>query len=371
MQNFDVVVVGGGPAGAASALKCSQLGLNTLLIEKGPPDRHKPCGGVIPTVCIDILDDLGLNIPTDIMCSPPTLGVFYVPPSGREDGGHVKNYSLLNVNRDRFDGWLRKAAESSGVRVLHEAEFVNLERNGGINVYVFIRAEGHVIKLSPRYLIGADGAFSAVRKQLYPNTKGENLTVLQECWLTQADFGECFYAFFKGNVTPTYGYVIPKDGLLIVGTGTPRGHHTPTSIYLSRFKGWLRREFAFNAVSLEKTEAAAIPYSSPMCGEGNIILVGDAAGFCNPFSGEGIRLAIKSGIAAGEAVRQAEHSHEALSSSYTPRVKSLTKFICKMHEFAVSLTDDGREDFIRSELARISLTLEPDLASWSSAHKCK
>lgn len=369
MQNFDVVVVGGGPSGAASALKCSQLGFNTLLVEKGKSDRHKPCGGVIPTICINILGDLGLKIPTDVMCSPPTVGLFYVPPSGRRNGGHVKNYSLLNVNRDRFDGWLRKAAEVSGARILHEAEFVNLERNGGINVS--IRTEGRVIKFSTRYLIGADGTFSVVRKQLYPNAGGEALTVLQECWLAEGDFGECFYAFFKGDITPTYGYVIPKDGLLIVGTGAPKGHHTPVSMYIRRFKEWLCREFAFNSISLERVEAAAIPYSSPICGEGNVILVGDAAGFCNPFSGEGIRLAIKSGIVAGEAVQQAERSHEALSSLYIPRVKSLTKFIRRTHEFAMGLTDDGREDFIRSELARISPTLESDLTSWGRAHKCE
>jgi flavin-dependent dehydrogenase len=360
MQSFDVIVVGGGPAGAASALKCSQLGFNTLLVEKGPPDRHKPCGGVIPTICADILCDLGLKIPSGIMCSPPMVGLFYVPPSGRKNGGYVKNYSLLNMNRDRFDGWLRKAAESSGAQILYEAEFVNLERNGSINVYVFTRAEGCVIKLSTRYLIGADGTFSAVRKQLYPNAGREALTVLQECWLAEGDLGEYFYSFLKGDITPTYGYVIPKDRLLIVGTGALKGHR-PAVVYISRFREWLRREFAFNPISLERSETAAIPYSPPTCGKENVILVGDAAGFCNPFTGEGIRHAIKSGIAAGEAVQQAEHSHEALASLYAPRVKSLTKFICTTREFAMSLTDDGRENFIRSELARISLTLEPRL----------
>ncbi|GEM_PF-1557575 len=106
MQYFDVVVVGGGPAGAVSALKCSQLGFDTLLVEWGAPDRHKPCGGILPPLCIDILDDLGLEIPTSTICAPPTIGLFYVPPSGRRNSGYVRNYQLLNMNRDRFDEWL-------------------------------------------------------------------------------------------------------------------------------------------------------------------------------------------------------------------------------------------------------------------------
>ncbi len=357
MQSFDVIVVGGGPAGATSALKCSQLGFNTLLVEKGAPDRHKPCGGVLPTICIDILNELGLKIPVDVMCSPPAVGLFYVPPSGRMNGGCLRNYRLLNVNRDRFDEWLRKEAENSDVLTLYEAEFLKFKRNRGVKV--FIKVDGHVTELSSRYLIGADGAFSTVRRQLYPNMEVETLMVLQEHWSGGGDFDECFYVFLKGDITPTYGYVIPKDGHLVVGVGSPKWHHTPASACLSRLKEWLRREFAFNPIRLERRETAAIPCSAPICGEEDVILIGDAAGFCNRFSGEGIRLAIESGIAAGEAVGQAERDLETLSSLYALQVESLTNFISRTHEFAISLTDYEREKFIESELARISLTPEP------------
>lgn len=355
MRDFDVAVVGGGPAGATSALKCSQSGLSTVLLEKGTTDRHKPCGGILPNVCIDILDDLGLRIPSEVMCSPPTIGLYYVPPSGRSNGGSVRDYRLLNVNRDRFDQWLRKAAEVSGATTLHKAEFVKFERNGDIKA--LIQTGAHTISLSTRYLIGADGTFSTVRRQLYPNARVDYLSILQERWLAKGNFGEYFYAFFKGDITPAYGYVIPKNGALIVGTAVPQRYHMPASHSISRFKEWLRREFAFNPIRLESRESAAIPYGSPRCGEENIILVGDAAGFCNHFSGEGVRLAIESGITAGEAVAEAERDCEALSSSYALRVRSLTEFIQAAHKLAVGITDEGRERFVKSELARASLQL--------------
>jgi len=355
MQNLDVLVVGGGPAGATLALNCSQLGFKTLLVEKGTPTRHKPCGGVLPTVCIDVLDDLGLKIPAEVMCSPPTIGLFYVPPSGRSNGGSLRNYRVLNVNRDRFDEWLRTAAEISGARLLYEAEFVGFEIDG--HVKALLRVGGDAIELPARYLVGADGTFSAVKRQLYPNLGTDYLPIVQERWSAAGDFGEYFYAFFKGDITPAYSYVIPKNESLIVGTGVPRGHHVPALDCIRKFKEYLRAEFRFTPMHLARRDTAAIPYSSPLCGEGNVILVGDAAGFCNQLSGEGVRLAIESAMAGAEAILQAESDHEALSSSYTLRVEPLAEFVRKTHEFASRMTDDGREDFVRSELARGSLDL--------------
>jgi len=353
MRGYDVIVVGGGPAGAISALKCSRLGLSTLLLEKGASNRHKTCGGVLPNICIDILRDLGLEIPKEAMCKPPAIGLFYVPPSGRSQGGYVKNYRLLNVNRDRLDEWLRKIAEDSGVRLLYEAEFVRFERNSGIKALVEV--DGRTVEFSTKYLIGADGTFSTVRRQLYPSLDQDYLSIVQERWSAEGEFGEYFHAFFKGDITPAYSYVIPKDGKLIVGTGIPHGYHASTSDPLDRFKDWLSREFAFDPLELEGREASAIPYSSPSCGEGDVVLVGDAAGFCNHLSGEGVRLCIESGLAVGEAVAQAESDHEALSSSYTRLAESLVEFIRRTHEFAVGMTDDERERFVKTELARISL----------------
>ena len=352
MKDFDVVVAGAGPAGTASAMKCARLGFKTLLIEKGSRNRHKPCGGVIPPVCADILEELELKIPPEIMCDPPSIGLFYVPPSGRRNSGYVENYHLLNVRRDSFDRWLRGIAGGSGVELMYKTQFVGSKKTDDTSLVV--RVGGHLTRLRSRYLIGADGIRSAVRMQLYPGLEIDASTVLQEHWRANGDFAEYFYAFFKGDVTPNYAYVIPKDGLLVVGIGCPERHSRPITACLDRFKRWLADEFSFEPVSLIRREATAIPFGTLSIGEGNVILVGDAAGFCNPLSGEGIRLAIESGIAAGESVKIAENRSEPLSSVYAVEVKGLCDFVRKTHEFATGLTDEKREEFIRSELRRIS-----------------
>jgi geranylgeranyl reductase family protein len=355
MRPVDVVVVGGGPAGAACAMTCAKQGRNTVLLEKGIPGRHKVCGGIMPMVCVGILkEDLGLKMPDEVMCSPQTLGLFYVPPSGRQFGAAMSNYRLLNVNRDRFDQWLLQIAESSGVNVLYGTKFIDYQNEGTFRVRA--RQNDRVTEIQSRFLIGADGVFSRVRNQLYPSSKRKTIMIMQECWQARGEFDEHFYAFLKEEIAPAYGYLIPKDGLFLMGIGAPKGHPIRISECLQRFKEWLSREFAFKPVSLERREAGAIPYNSLFSGDGNIILIGDAAGFCNPFSGEGIRLGIESGIMAGEAVEQDGGSGKTLSSLYNQQIKGLSEFIHRIYQFSIALTDKDREEFVSTELRRNSLT---------------
>ena len=350
MSPFDVIVVGAGPAGVASALKCTKKGYNTLLLEREQPGRHKPCGGIIPTLCADLLEEeFGVKLPPDVMCSPKTLGLFYVPPSGRANGGDLRNYKLFNLDRDRFDQWLCETAEGSGVKVLYGAKFLEFHRSGMIKVMV--KEKESITEIKSRYLIGADGVFSKVRRQLYPNLEWKMLKIFQEYWRAKGDFAEYFYVFLKGDITPSYAYLIPKNGLFVIGTGAPMRY--PVSIHrcLGRFKEWLGQEFAFKPLSLERKEIGIIPHHSPLNGKGNVILAGDAAGFCNSFSGEGIRLAIESGIAASEAITQAEHGGR-LSSLYAQQVKGLSEFIRKTYRFSIALGDSAREKFVATQLKR-------------------
>jgi len=354
MPDYDVVVVGAGPSGAAAAIRCAKFGFKTLVIEKRSPGRHKPCGGVLPIVSNDIINYLGLNIPEIAMSSPPSLGLFYVPPSGRRNGGRVKGYSLLNVNRDRFDQWLCENAKAVGVEVSYETELV--EFHSGTSITLKAVRKGIAHESTTHYMIGADGACSEIRKSLYPDLKMKLIYVLQEYWEAGGELEECFYVFFRERITPIYAYLVPKDDIFLLGTAL----HVPrieNNNAMFQFKRWLEDEFSFHFAQLQGREAGVIPYDMPVTGTGNTILVGDAAGFCNPMSGEGIRLAIESGISAAEAVQEAESNKKPLASCYSTIVEGLKTFVTDVHEFAASLTDKDREKFVQSELARAGLAL--------------
>jgi len=353
MLDFDVVVVGGGPAGAVSALGCSRSGLNVLLMERGRRGRHKPCGGVLPAVCADVVSEaIGKAIPRSVMCSPDTLGLYYVPPSGRKNGGSVRNYRLLNVNRDLFDRWLCELAEESGVQVWYETELLGFEQTDRIRVSA--KRDGGIVKAVTRYMIGADGVYSKVRKQLYGGAEVGILPILQEHWRAEGDLGNYFYTFYRGSISPTYAYLIPKDGLFVVGVGTPKAYSTPISASIDHFKEWLAEEFAFKPLSLERREAWAIPYGFVLEGANNVILAGDAAGFCKATSGEGIRLAIESGVAAGDAVREAATCNKALATVYAKHAEWITSFVKQVYQSAIKRADEEWEDFVKIELNRTS-----------------
>ncbi|HID07357.1 MAG TPA: hypothetical protein EYP10_09440 [Armatimonadetes bacterium] len=208
---------------------------------------------------------------------------------------------------------------------------------------------GRAATFETLYLVGADGVFSAVRSRLFPRAKFETVAVLQELWEARGDFGDYFYMFLRGGVSPAYAYVMPKGGLLLIGVGAP-----PESLEVSmeKFRRWLAGEFAFEPESLVRREAWAVPSGTVVCGKGRVILAGDAGGFCKPFVGEGIRLAVESGAAAAEAVRRAEKGGREVVSVYAELTAPLRALIGKMREFASKLaTDEDREAFVRSELS--------------------
>lgn len=352
-SKFDVIVVGGGPAGAVSAFKCSNLGLNVLLIEQGSRNRYKPCGGILTPACVDaIKENLNRELPSSILCSPEKLGLFYIPPSGREKGGSVRNYRLFNVNRSLFDRWLLELAEDSGVEVWNETRFLKLKKTETVEVWV--RKNGYSLELKSRYLIGADGVYSKVRSCLYPETNLKTVTVMQEHCRAKGELDDYFYMILNGEFSPTYSYVIPKDSLYVLGMGFHKKDRALIAARFHRFVEWLRRELDFKMQLSERREIWAIPYGFALNGDGDVILVGDAAGFCNALTGEGIRLAVESGVAAGRAVKDALSNGVPLSLAYTMHAAWINDFVRVMHEFATSLTNDkSREDFVKSELARV------------------
>lgn len=351
--SFDVVVVGGGPAGASAAYLCAKEGFRVLLVERGGEGgNRKPCAGLLTPPGLETLKEIYRRPPPqEAECPPPRLGLCYVPPSGRKHSGTVRNYELLNLHREVLDGWFRGEAEAAGVIVRYRSRVVSVEGSGPLKVGV--EGGGGLVEVEAKYLMGADGVNSALRRNLFPGAKMRSASITQIFCRGRGEVEDCFYAFFRGDLSPLYSYLAPKGGGYLLGFGAlPHISPLTPDTQLARFLAWLREEYRFEAVREKRRERWAIPYGSVFLGEGNVILLGDAAGLCNALSGEGIRHALESALAARNAVKEAEEGGGELAPAYRRDASWISDFIERTSIFSGTLTDSGREELVRGEIER-------------------
>ena len=349
-SRYDVVVVGGGPAGASTAICCAELGLRVALLEKGAPNRHKPCGGVLPWVASDIIESIiGEAIPERVYSNPATLGLHYTPPSGKANSGEMRGYKIHNIHRDKFDQWLRDLAVDAQVDVMYNTRFILFEESRNLRVHAD-SAQGP-LSLGTKYVVGADGVRSSVRGCLKRQAQTPFLLVGQETWPLTGDFRDFFYGLFREEISPVYAYAIPKDETLIIGLGVRPRESPNLDEALGRFRAWLSQEFSFKPDTRLEREVWAIPFGYFEPGQGNVVMVGDAAGLCNPLSGEGIRLGIESGEVASSAIAAAE-SGKSLIDTFNSEISGIADMIRGTYDFVRDLDDKGREQFVLEELSR-------------------
>ncbi len=348
-QEYDVVVVGAGPAGCSTAICCAGLGFKVLLVDRRASPGDKPCGGVLPGVAAETIEDIvGEALPESVMASPPELGLFYVPPSGPENGGRVRGYSVLNIDRAELNRWLARLVTDAGVKTLWETSFISVEEAD--RPVVHLNSAGSHISVPTDYVVGADGVRSRVRYTVTGQRHMPVTVIKQDRCPRSGQFEDDFYAFFNGHVSPAYSYVIPKDGGLLIGTGSTPHDSVDVSDRLLRFYDLLQRDFSFQGRPTSSV-LWAIPFGAVVLGRGRTLLTGDAAGLCNPLSGEGIRLAVESGESAAAAIRAASEGGDLLEA-YSREVSGTADMVRSLTEYVVELDDDGREAFVRAELSR-------------------
>jgi len=310
---FDVIVAGGGAAGASAACFLVQRGLRVLVVEKARLPRYKACGGAIPRPVLERfpfdLHDLVRAAPETVRFAYPGLAPVDVPLPGRP---------VAMVMRSELDARL---LVGSGAEVL-EGTAVAAVEEGEDCVTVRVTpsppspaAAGAGEKtLTARYLVGADGAASQVARWLGLRTKRrlgaclEAEVPLEGKPALEAEHGRSAL-FSLGAVRHGYAWVFPKGDGLSVGIA----RFVPGQVDL---RAALRREMERLGIALDGIElhghpipcyqAPPWPWGGPRAQERlstrRCLLAGDAAGLVDPLIGEGVRYAVASARLAAEAI---------------------------------------------------------------------
>lgn len=298
-ETFDVVVVGGGPAGATAAHELAARGLSVVLLDRA--GRIKPCGGAVPP---QLLSDFA--IPSHLVVN--RIGTArIVSPRGEQVDIPIRSNFVGMVDRDVFDEWLRDRAHRAGaVRIT--GRYLDHQDEGDTLVVRYGRgASQERGAIRCRRLIGADGALSAVARAAIPESRDAGYVFAYHEVLRAPgnqsgyDDGRCD-VIYRGSLSPDfYAWIFPHGETVSVGTGSMR-----RGFSLKGAVGRLRRDAHLDRVETIRREGAPIPLRPLARWDNgrNVVLAGDAAGVVAPASGEGIFYAMTGGRLAAEGVAE-------------------------------------------------------------------
>ena len=161
MDEYDLIVVGGGIAGSVAAKYASMGGLRTLLIEKYKTPRGKPCSGIQFPYFERIL---GEKIPQSRLCKVELNKVKMILPDGKSYGSSFK---MLNLMRKPFDDWLNQVAQQNGATFLDECDLRDFEQEDD-HVILHTVHKGESRQFKSRYVFDASGLRPKLRSKLRP-----------------------------------------------------------------------------------------------------------------------------------------------------------------------------------------------------------
>ncbi|MFH1651463.1 MAG: NAD(P)/FAD-dependent oxidoreductase [Chloroflexota bacterium] len=339
-ETWDVVIVGAGPAGSAAAKRCAGHGLKTLLLEKRQPPRHKVCtGALMGATAQRLVDEVFGKLPPEVLTDPPYVEGFIVYSPGYE--GRKSPHRMPLTWRQDLDYWMNGLAVKAGAELRVKAR-VNgvIEEADGCRI--ILQGEEQPGEIKAKYVIGADGANSVIRRAIFPDFRPRFLQAFQEVYKTRL------------NLDPNYihWYVLfPERNIFEVHQKTWQG--TPVTVLDANGRpGQVakREEVVPRALQVMAQECGFDPASPHLWTDGcrdamwlrelftgvfapvkgRVLLCGDAGGVRLPVTAEGIGTGIQTGLLAADAVRRAVSGEGSAEGAYRAAVQGLLAELRKL-----------------------------------------
>ncbi|GAB3082625.1 geranylgeranyl reductase family protein [Micromonospora schwarzwaldensis] len=290
---WDLVVVGGGPAGLSAARTAARAGVRTLVVERATHPRYKTCGGGLIGTSLAEAGDV-IEVPAQDRVDRVT----FTRDGRRAFTRRHATPVVTMIRREEFDDRLRAAAVSAGVEV-REGVTVRAVEQDPDEVRLRL-ADGEVVRA--RAVVGADGSSGVTARHVGVRFRQVDLGLELELPVpaVERDRWRGRVLLDWGPVPGSYAWVFPKGDRLTVGVISARGDGERTRAYLRDFVARL----GLSGVAPEHDSGHLTrcrAEDSPLR-HGRVLVAGDAAGLLEPWSREGISYALRSGRLAGAAV---------------------------------------------------------------------
>lgn len=294
-MNFDVIILGGGPAGIASAIILSKAGVSTALIEKSFYPRSKTCAGILTPKTINLLKEKFFFSKIEEYVSSNQVSIMYKRNTVNKFN---LQFPFTFVERHIFDFELLNICRKAGTHIIEGTTMTNFFPNEKKLIL------SNTQSLTYKCFIVADGVFSSVRKHLglanLPSAFCIQDTIertlcpnpLQHLQEIQINFGD---------IKTGYSWIVPYQKYIAIGSGMFT-NKVDYSTLLTKHEA-LCKQIGFPPIA--KRQGAFVPiggFNSQLEHPyENIVIIGDAAGLTNPLTGEGIYHALLSGFYAGQS----------------------------------------------------------------------
>ena len=307
MKRFDIVVIGGGPAGCAAAIAAARNGATVALLERGRFPRHKVCGEFVSAESLSVLLDISAFAPElrSILDRAPRLGAGRVFLDRRKLFLEIEP-AAASIPRFDLDAALWVAAQAAGVDCRQQAAVEHIDGEGPFTIHSW---GGDFIADA---LVQATGRWSnlSANSEAHPDTTK---------WLgVKAHYAEVdpppsvdLYFFDAGYCGVS---AVGPDRVNACALVRASAAKTLEEVF-ARSPELCDRSREWKQVT-EPVSTSPLLFRKPRPLAGNVLLVGDAAGFVDPFIGDGISLALRSGTAAGECLA-AKGSLESRAHAYS------------------------------------------------------
>jgi geranylgeranyl reductase family protein len=369
LKDYDLIIVGGGPAGAAAALYAARHSLRALIVDKARFPRDKICGDAVSGKSVAILSDLGLLEQVRALPGAPVGHIVFAGPDHTEANIPLDRYPLQDlmtgqtlpmegfvIRRAVFDDFLFQQAKACSTECLEEFTVEDVLWDG--DQVVGIRGTDgteRAREFTAPLVLGCDGYRSIIAQKvgLYKHESAHWMVALRQYWRGVSGLTDQIELHFIDEVRPGYFWIFPADGDR-ANIGIGMGHQAIKQQHIN-LKEMLANAIASPAFRARFADAQPVEqpvgWNLPVATKrrtayGNgFLLLGDAAGLIDPFTGEGIsnalysaRTAIDTALVAGQTGDYSGHALRPYEDKLWQTLGSELRISTQLHQLVRSRT---------------------------------